>query len=103
MPNSFRVQRRGGPHRAASPGLVNRLELEPLGQGLQEFPGDARVRLHQGAELPRRQAVAAELGLCGDRRSPGALGDQGDLAEVVSGAEATDLVAVDLDLRLAVA
>src|SRR5919197_3449962 len=99
MPFSFRAQGRRRPAGAASPGLVNRLELEALGEGLQELPVDARVRLHERAELPGREAVAAQLRLGDDRGRPGPLGDQGDLAEVVAGAEAADLVAVDLDLR----
>src|SRR6266540_338923 len=87
--------------RPAGPPLVTGVEL--LGERLQELPGDARVRLDEGAELPWREAVAAELRLGRDGRGPGPFGDQGDLAEVVAGTEPSDFVAADLDLRLALA
>src|SRR2546423_12303680 len=62
---------------------------------LEQRPSDRRVLLHQRAELPRREAVAPAVAGRGDRRRAGAAVDEGDLAEVVAGAERAALLAVD--------
>src|SRR6266516_3811330 len=67
---------------------------------LEQRPGDRGVLLDQRAELPRRQAVAPAVGGRGDRRRAGAAVDEGNLAEVVAGAERAALLPVDGDASL---
>ena len=70
---------------------------EPLGEGLQEVPGDRGVVLHERAELPERQAVADDITAGGHRRRPRPLVDQGGLTEVVASRERGHLLAVYRD------
>ena len=57
---------------------------EPFGERLQEVPSDGGVVLHQGAELPERQAVTRDVTGGGDRCRSCALIDQGGLTEVIT-------------------
>jgi hypothetical protein len=74
----------------------------PPGERLEELPGDARVRLDDRPELPRGEPERHDVRLRGHGRRARRLGDESDLAEVVAGAQPADLLAVDLDARLAV-
>ena len=66
---------------------------QTLRHRLEQFPCDRGVRLDERAELPRGEPVAAQLAVGGDRGAAGAVVDQGDLAEVIPGAELAALVA----------
>src|SRR5437764_5170134 len=73
---------------------------EALGHHLEESPGDLRVRLDKGAELPGGEAVAGQIGVGRDRRgAAGLFVDQGNLAEVIAGCELSSFLPVNLDAR----
>src|SRR5260370_26976955 len=61
--------------------------MELLGHRRQELPRDRGVALDERPEVPRRHAVADHVGRGGDRRRPVGAGEEGDLAEVVAGAD----------------
>src|SRR6476646_3685618 len=66
-----------------------------MGHRDEQRPGDRGVLLDERTELPRRQAVAPDVRLRGDRGRSGALVDQRDLAEEVARAERPPLLAAD--------
>src|SRR5438093_5624622 len=69
---------------------------------LKQLPHDVRIVMCEVSEVPERNLEAADLGLSGDRRRPLALGDQGELPEMVARAETCRLAAADGDRRLSV-
>src|ERR1051326_666495 len=90
--------------REARAPLLRRLSfLEPLRHHLEHVPRDRRVRLDERAEVPGRHPVTGQIALGLDRRRPVDVGDQRDLAEVVTGAERPYVRAADADFRGAVA
>src|SRR3954469_6017843 len=58
--------------------------------------------LDEGAELPGRQPLTAQVGGRDDRRRARATVDQGDLAEVLAGTEGPDDLPVDADRGVAI-
>ena len=64
-----------------------KLSRPTLRHRLEKLPCDRGVGLDERAELPRGEPVAAQLAVGGDRGAAGAVVDQGDLAEVIPGAE----------------
>src|SRR5574338_240953 len=65
--------------------------VEAGDDGLQHGDGHLGVVLERGAELPRGDQQADELGLRGDRGGAAVLLDQGQLAEEVSRTQPADL------------
>ena len=77
--------------------------------GLAEAPGERHHHRPRGLgmigdetlELPGSDAAAAQVGGGDHGRRAGPVVDQGDLAEVVAGAEGSDLLAADADVGVA--
>ena len=61
----------------------------------QQGPADGRVLEHEGLEVPRRHAQAAQVGVGGDRGRARRAHEEGHLAEVVARAEHAHDVAAD--------
>ena len=88
----------GGERRA---GAAIALAREKPGEVLEQRPAHVGVLAGELPEVPERDHVAGEPRDRGHGRRPRVLGDQGELAEVVSGPDPRDLVTVDGDGCLA--
>ena len=94
---------RGRPRRArrpASPRAARRRVDASPSSGASSTRASALL-LDERPELPRRDAVALERRLGGDRRGAGTVVDQRDFAEVVAVRERVDVIALHADRRLA--
>src|SRR5581483_1121223 len=75
------------------------LELaRPTGHRLEQRPRDLAVALDERFELPTGEAVRDAVARRSHRRGPDAAVDQGDLAEVVAGAERASIGSLDRHL-----
>jgi hypothetical protein len=81
--------------------LVRRRFPVAAREHLQERPSHLRMLLHEGAELPRREPVAEQVGRRDDRGRPDPVVDEGDLAEVVARPERRTVLVPDRDLGVA--
>src|SRR5205823_11643490 len=84
---------RAGAAGAALGGLDQRHDV------LQELPGHVGVRVCEVAEVPERDLEHTQVARRGHGCRPLPLADQGDLPEVVAGAERLHVVAADADRR----
>ncbi len=96
-----RAARRPRGARRAVSRRAARTPRSTLRHHLEHLPGEVGVLLDEGLELPRRDPVALERRLGRDRRSPRAVVDERDFAEVVPVLEGLQVLALDADRRLA--
>src|SRR5215211_5793387 len=75
---------------------------DPLGQGLEQLPGDLGMPLDEAPEVPGAEGEAAQIGLRPDGRGAGNVAEETDLAEEVPRPELRHDVAVAYNRGLTV-